>query len=122
MCHDQIVYLHSRSPSESYPLSVFDATLHPNVEKGQFTPSIQHLAADAFTFILAGTDTTSHTLIVAIFELLAGEQHMMKRLKQELWDGIPDAHVTVEWTVLEKLPYLVSLLAHRPLQFYLGNE
>ena len=107
MCHNQISYLKSHPSLGSQPSSVFDAALNPNIEKGQFAPQIPHLAADAFTFILAGTDTTSHTLMTAIFELLDGEPHMLKALMQELREAMPTIQTSLDWTALEKLPYLV---------------
>lgn len=112
MCHDQIKYLHSRSSTlcKDGTASVFDTTFNPNPEKGQYTPPIGHLAADAFQFILDGTDTTSHTLVTGLFELLDESRlHMMTRLKGELRNAIPHLCLTVAWASLENLPYLVKL-------------
>ena len=105
MCHDQVNVLRSRDNIAS----VFDTALHPNVEKGQFTPPINQLAGDAFSFILAGTDTSSNALVTGVFELLNGPAHMIARLKSELLEAIPDVHAMIEWATLEKLPYLVVL-------------
>ena len=87
--------------------SVFDTTLNPNLEKEQYTPPIAHLAAGAFTFVVAGTDTSSRTLVVALFSLLAERPDILERLKSELRSAIPNLGMTVKWAVLEKLPYLV---------------
>ena len=103
MCHEQVKMLQSHDHIES----VFDTTLHPNVDKGQFTPPIEHIASDAFTFVLAGTDTSSNTLVTGMFELLDGSPHMMARLKRELLEAIPDVNAMMDWATLEKLPYLV---------------
>ncbi|KAL8823876.1 MAG: hypothetical protein Q9191_005480, partial [Dirinaria sp. TL-2023a] len=103
MCRDQVNVLQSQEDLNS----VFDTTLHPNVEKGQFTPPLNEMAADAFSFINAGTDTSSNALSIGIFELLDGPPHMIQRLKRELLESIPDENTMVEWAVLEKLPYLV---------------
>lgn len=86
--------------------SVFDTTFKPSPDKGQFTPSSEELAADAFTFVLAGTQTVSFTIQLGIFELLE-HPDMMTRLKQELGEAIPDVRTMLNWTSLEKLPYLV---------------
>lgn len=107
MCHDQVISLRSSSLEKDHLASVFDTTFHPNVEKGQYTPPIEDLAADAYSFVLAGTDTSSHATTTGIFELLDGSPHMMKRLQKELVDAIPNRDQMVEWATLEKLPYLV---------------
>ena len=107
MCHNQITYLDSCPPGKERPASVFDKTLDPNLEKGQYTPPISYLAADAFTFVVAGTDTSSRTLVVAVFNLLAGSPELLERLKNELRNAIPNLDMTVKWAVLEKLPCLV---------------
>lgn len=106
MCHDQVNVLRS----QDHIKSVFDTTLHPNVEKGQFTPPIRNITGDAFTFVLAGTDTSSNTLVTGVFELLDGSPHMMGRLKRELFEAIPDERAMVDWAALEKLPYLSAVI------------
>lgn len=107
MCHDQLVHLQSPAREKGHDPTVFDTTLNPNLEKGQFTPPMEHLAADAFVFIVAGTDTSSHTIVTGLFALLYGQPHMMRRLKAELQDAIPDVHTMKDWALLERLPYLV---------------
>ena len=104
---DRIAYLQSGVPGQDRPTSVFDTTLHPNTEKGQFTPPIKDLAADAFAFLMAGTDTTATVLTTAVFNLLHGQTHMLERLKGELRELMPDRDATADWYTLEKLTYLV---------------
>ena len=107
MSQDRIRYLQSGIPGKDRPTSVFDTTLHPNIEKGQFTPPIKDLAADAFSFLIAGTDTTATVLTTAVFNLLHGPTHMLERLRGELREVISDRDTTVDWYTLEKLNYLV---------------
>lgn len=107
MSHDRIAYLQSGIPGQDRPTSVFDTTLHPNIEKGQFTPPVKDLAADAFAFLMAGTDTLATALTTAVFNLLHGPTHMLERLKSELREVIPGPDVTADWYTLEKLNYLV---------------
>ena len=59
---------------------------------------------------MAGTDTTSHTLVTAIWHLLDGSPHMVQRLKDELKEAIPDKEKIPDWATLEKLPYLVRMI------------
>ncbi|KAL8766783.1 MAG: hypothetical protein Q9209_006522 [Squamulea sp. 1 TL-2023] len=107
MCHTRIDYLSSRSLGKDRPPSVFDTTLNPNLDKGQYTPPVQNLVADAFIFFMAGTGTAAYTLEVALFNLLDGPAHMLERLMQELREAIPDEDTIVGWAKLEELPYLV---------------
>lgn len=58
----------------------------------------------------AGTETSSQTLEVAVFNLLDGPAHMLDRLKGELRQVMPEKRMTVELASLEKLPYLVWML------------
>lgn len=111
-CNDHIVYLSSHPPGTDRPPTVFDTTLEPNLEKGQFTPPVKSLAADAFAFMMAGTDTTTSAVVTALFNLLHGSPHRLARLKSELAEGIPDINSIVRWESLENLPYLVR--THRP--------
>ena len=107
VCREQIVYLQTHPASEDHIRTVFDISLRPNREKEQFTPTVEEMAADAFTLLNAGTDTTSHTMVVVTWALL-NQPHMMQRLKAELKVAMPGRNDTVDWAGLEGLPYLVS--------------
>ena len=85
---------------------MFDINFHPNLEKGQFRPTVEEMGADAFTFLNAGTDTVSFTQVVITWGLLNNPQ-MLQRLKAELRVAMPHRDDTVDWAGLEKLPYLV---------------
>lgn len=110
MCNSRIKHLLSIPSGKDRPASAFETNLAPNLEKGQFTPSEQGLTSDAFTFFSAGTETSSQTLDVAIFNLLDGPTHMLERLKGEVRHVIHEKKTIVEWATLEKLPYLVWML------------
>ena len=86
---------------------MFDINLNPNVEKGQFKPTNDEMAADACTLLMAGTDTSSNTMVVITWALL-NDWQMMQRLKTELKEVMPGRGDAVDWLRLEKLPYLVS--------------
>ncbi|KAL8683134.1 MAG: hypothetical protein Q9186_000847 [Xanthomendoza sp. 1 TL-2023] len=107
----QSLYAQSQSIEENQTPSVFDTAFNPNLEKGQSTPPLSALGADAFVFLLAGTDTTSKTIITGIFALLdASEPHMLVRLKQELREAIPNPRAMASWATLEQLPYLRAFI------------
>ena len=108
MCREQIAFLHKRSPSEEENIrTVFDINFHPNLEKGQFTPTFDEMVGDALGYMMAGTDTVSHTMAVITWALLKDPQ-MMQKLKAELTTVMPGREDTVEWAKLENLSYLVS--------------
>ena len=99
--------MQNRSPSENQIRTVFDINLNPNLEKGQFKPTNDEMAADACTLLLAGTDTSSNTMVVITWALLNDSQ-MMQRLKTELREVMPGREDAADWLRLENLPYLVS--------------
>ena len=86
---------------------MFDITLQPNLEKGQFTPTVDEMAADALAYLIAGTDTSATTMEVILWALLNNPQ-LMQKLKAELREVMPGPTDAVDWAELEKLPYLVS--------------
>ncbi len=104
---EQIAHLQKHSSSKEEIRTVFDINLNPNLEKGQFTPTVDEMAADAFALLIAGTDTTALTMTTIIWRLLNKPQ-VMQRLKAELRTVMPGRGHTVDWAGLEKLPYLVS--------------
>ena len=86
---------------------MFDVNLNPNLEKGQFKPTNDEMAADACVLLLAGTDTIGNTMVVITWALLNNSQ-MTQRLKTELREVMPGRGDGVDWSTLEGLPYLVS--------------
>ena len=86
---------------------MFDINLNPNLEKGQFKPTNNEMAADACTLLLAGTDTVSNTMAILTWALLNNLQ-TMQRLKTELREAMPGRGDAVDWLRLEELPYLVN--------------
>ena len=83
--------------------------LRPNLEKGQYTPTLQELTGDALLLLMAGTDSTAHTLVTATYAMLTNPD-MLQALKSELKEAIPKRDSSVEWAALEKLPYLRAVI------------
>lgn len=96
---------------EKKPKTIFDSTLNPPKGSRHSVLSLEQLGADAYTFLVAGTDTTANTLVIAIYNLLAGDAKMMARLKVELREALPHKTTIVTWAQLEDLPYLVRVVA-----------
>lgn len=106
VCREQITHLQQRSSLKEIR-TVFDINLNPNLEKGQFTPTVDEMAADSFALLIAGTNTATSTLLVITWALL-NDLQMMQRFKAELKAAMPGREDRVDSAGLEKLPYLVS--------------
>jgi cytochrome P450 len=72
--------------------------------------STDRLADEAFLLVAAATETTSWTLTVATFHLLANPQ-ILRRLKEELKGVYPDGKGHVSLAALQNLPYLTTILS-----------
>jgi cytochrome P450 len=85
---------------------VFDTLLSPDPSKGQYTPSDDGLEADACLMFVAGTDTTSNTLVQGTYHVLS-DPSIHAALKKELHDAMPNHDSPMlSWQALENLPYL----------------
>ncbi|KAL9066115.1 MAG: hypothetical protein Q9161_007773 [Pseudevernia consocians] len=100
---DRILELKKCSNVGRLPM-VFDTMLNLNLEKGQFTPSLNELSADAVFLLIAGTDTTAHNLIVATYSPLTNPS-ILASLKAELREAMPDKDSLLDWAALDELPY-----------------
>ena len=114
MCQNRIKFLNSHTGNIDRPPSIFDTTLSPNLEKDQYTPPINCLAADAFAFFMAATDTSGNVMVTALYNLLAGPPQMLAQLKDELREAISERDSIVTWAKLEELPYLVNFTSSSP--------
>lgn len=104
----RIVELRDHSTVDEGP-TVFDVMLNPNLEKGQWTPSVQVMTEEALLLLLAGTDTTTNILITAVYNLLS-HPDKLALLKTELRSAMPNKEEGLEWAALERIPYLVRTI------------
>lgn len=85
--------------------------MNPKVEKGHPVLSTEDLGADALLVFMAGSDTTSNTLVTGTWGLLNNKEQLLK-LQKELQEALPyHEDVTtldLDWAGLEKLETLVS--------------
>lgn len=65
--------------------------------------------------IVAGSESTSRTMMLATYYLLTTPS-AMENLKKELLEAMPDPSVVPPVKVLESLPWLVYISAHRSKQ------
>lgn len=72
--------------------------------------SLNRLSQEGLVMIVAGSESTSRTLMMATYYLLANPP-ALARLKEELAEAMPDPLVVPPVKVLEALPWLVGTLA-----------
>lgn len=112
----QYIFDHPDEPSEEGHTTVFrfimDSTLPPE-EK-----TARRLAAEASTFVGAGTETTGRVLAVTAFHLIVNPEKL-ERLRNELETVMPSVTASPTLPELEKLPYLTAV-AHEGLRLANG--
>ena len=86
--------------------------LNPNPAKGQYTPSDHDLMGEAMLMLAAGMDTTANTLCQGTFYVLK-DDHIRRKLCDELEKAMPNKNAMVDLATLENLPYLVSYCARK---------
>jgi cytochrome P450 len=67
------------------------------------------LLDEAIVLVGAGTDTTANTLAALTYHILANPD-ILKKLKTELAEAIPDVETLPESTRTETLPYLTAVI------------
>ncbi|KAF2667975.1 trichodiene oxygenase [Microthyrium microscopicum] len=102
--------------SRLYRRSIFNELLDSNLPAEE--KSERRLLAEALNMIGAGTETVAWTLSVGTYHLLA-KPEILHKIKTELDTIVTDPNDLPAWSVLEQLPYLISLtpilLIHLPI-------
>ncbi|PKY05004.1 benzoate 4-monooxygenase cytochrome P450 [Aspergillus campestris IBT 28561] len=83
--------------------ALFDPAIHPE-EK-----SLDRLLDQQMGLLGAGSESTTNTLTVAFFHLLQNKLIFWK-LRRELCEIMPNPRSPVQWSKLEKLPYLSGVV------------
>ena len=99
----------ARERTSDHPPTIFDNALNPDGEKGQDKPTIDELSADTLLLLIAGTDTTAHTLTMATYNVLH-DPNVLRNLQTELREAMPRQDMLLEYAELEKLPYLRGVI------------
>lgn len=97
--------------------TLFDLLLEPQDGKGYFPPTRESLISQAFTFVVAGVDTTSMILSFATYHILSSPD-VLKNLQSELYENDKFIRDEFDWDTLRKLPYLVRFTFF---YLYIGN-
>ncbi|KAE9394089.1 cytochrome P450, partial [Gymnopus androsaceus JB14] len=77
--------------------------------KNQQRPTRTMLVHEAFSLIVAGSDTTATVCYVGTFYALKNEE-IRRKLREELHEAWPDKDRPMSYVALEKLPYLTSFI------------
>ena len=71
--------------------------------------SLNRLSQEGLVMIVAGSESTSRTLMLATYYLLSAP-HVMEQLKKEILEAMPDPMTVPPVKVLESLPWLHAVI------------
>lgn len=91
--------------------TIFHELLDPSNtdEDVSYHPSIECLYGEALSFCTAAADTTGNAMEMAVYHVVTNPE-IYDKLKKELCDAFPDPSMELDYTTLEKLPYLGSVV------------
>jgi len=95
------------SKSYELPPSLFYGIVRSSIPPQE--KSFERLAQEAFVFLFAGSDTSSHALSHALYYLVANST-VLERLRQELSTVMPNPKFKPELKVLEGLPFFTAVI------------
>lgn len=84
-------------------------TVYHRLLENEETPSRKGLLAEAQTFLIAGTDTTSNAMTIGFFHILS-DPLVRAELVAELKAMWPEKEMPISYESLEKLPYLTGVV------------
>ena len=88
--------------------TIFRELMNPKATLGHVVPPVDRMVDDAIVFLLAAADTTGNAMSIAAYHTLKNPE-IYARLREELLQAFPDPTERLDFLILEKLPYLVSL-------------
>jgi cytochrome P450 len=84
--------------------TIYDALTDSSVPAEERT--MERLRDEGMVVLSAGTETTARVLSMGAFYIYRDE-HILRKLREELEKALPTLDENLSWTQLEKLPYLV---------------
>jgi cytochrome P450 len=72
-------------------------------------PSVESLSGEALSICTAAAETAGNAMETAAYHVVTN-QHIYDALKKELRDAFPDPNADLDFTTLEKLPYLTGVV------------
>ncbi|HEU0140606.1 MAG TPA: cytochrome P450 [Bryobacteraceae bacterium] len=95
-----------------HPTNLLEAMLAAREQEGAFTR--EEIVGNALTMLVAGEDTTAHTMAWMI-HLITGHQQVQKRLQQEVDEVLGQASMLEDFEVQERLTFLEAV-AHETMR------
>lgn len=86
--------------------TIFHELLTPKPEVDYNPPPIHKLEDEAVSIMAASSDTTGNGMTVAAYNVVQNPV-IYETLKRELRTAFPNPNAKLDFTVLERLPYLV---------------
>lgn len=109
----QIEAIQSTQHTDKWQLDVKHPTIFHELLSSKLLPpqekTATRLAQEGQILVQGGTLTTSWTLSVAVCHLISSPQ-TLKRLRDELFDAMPDPNESLSLAQLESLPYLRAVV------------
>lgn len=87
--------------------TIFHNLLDPELNQSALTA--EDLVEEAFSLCVAASDTTGNAMSVATYHVL-NNPSIYKNLTSELRTAFPDPNTKLDYTTLEKLPYLTAVI------------
>ena len=97
----------AQQPTAAQPSNFLEALLLTRDEDGKGL-SDEEIQGNVITILLAGEDTTAHTLSWLLY-LITEHPHIQKKLQQEVDAALGDDIMPNDLGILEKLPYLEAV-------------
>lgn len=95
--------------SKSKHKTIFHQLLNPKATEGHVVPGVEDLTDEAFTILTAAADTTGQTMAIVTFHV-ASNPAIYSTLVAELKAVFSDRVENLDYTTLEKLPYLTAVI------------
>jgi len=91
--------------------TIFHELLDPSStdEETSSLPSVERLYGEALSFCTAAADTTGNAMEMAAYHVVTNSD-IYDKLKKELREAFPNSSTDLDYTTLEKLPYLTGVV------------
>jgi cytochrome P450 len=89
--------------------TIFSELVDPEKQSGYPVPPLDELKDEVYAVLAAAADTTGNAMTVAAYKVLCNP-HIYQTLREELLEAFPDPDARLEFTKLEKLPYLTGVI------------
>jgi cytochrome P450 len=89
--------------------TIFHQLLDPSATEGHVVPDVEDLTDEAFTILTAAADTTGNAMTMTSYCVISNRE-IYRTLTAELEKAFPHSISKLDYTTLEKLPYLTAVI------------